>query len=349
MSIFGALRQRLHYHPAILRLRTSIARRKTYRAGILAVALLGSAVLGTMLVVLTQAEAPDSSRAETQEWEILTLINNERRLAGAQPLRMQTNIRDYARIHAKDMRTQGSIWHDMPAYTQWLPDGWRSSAENVAYSSSVARIHQALMDSSGHRTNILNPSYNYIGIGVAHSASGSTMYLSENFLEHSGQVAVVNPPPPADTTRPAVSMTSPLAGFSATIGSTVSLAANATDNIGVTRVEFYNGSTLLGSDVSSPYSFAWNTAGQAAGTKPLTAKAYDGAGNSTISSTISMTLTAAPVNPGTGDANNDGRVNGLDYSILSARYGQNYMAADFNNDGTVSAADLAIMLNRWTW
>ena len=50
-----------------------------------------------------------------------------------------------------------------------------------------------------------------------------------------------------------------------------------------------------------------------------------------------------------GDANGDGHVNGLDYSILASHDGQNYPPADFNGDGTVGAADLAILLSHWTW
>jgi len=50
-----------------------------------------------------------------------------------------------------------------------------------------------------------------------------------------------------------------------------------------------------------------------------------------------------------GDANNDGRVNAIDLSVLLSRDGQNYPPADFNGDGTVGAADLAILLGRWTW
>lgn len=60
----------------------------------------------------------------------------------------------------------------------------------------------------------------------------------------------------------------------------------------------------------------------------------------------------APTPPATsvpGDANGDGRVNGLDYSVLASHDGQNYVPADFNKDGVVGAADLAILLAKWTW
>lgn len=155
-------------------------------------------------------------------------------------------------------------------------------------------------------------------------------------------------PTPADTTAPTVSLTAPAANSSVTVGSTVNMTANAADNVAVTRVEFYNGTTLLGSDATSPYSYAWNTTGQTTGSKSLTAKAFDAAGNTRSSAAVAITL-SNPNMSVPGDANGDGKVNALDLSILISRDGQNYPPADFNGDGTVGAADMAILLARWTW
>jgi hypothetical protein len=152
----------------------------------------------------------------------------------------------------------------------------------------------------------------------------------------------------SDISLPNVAITAPASGSSAAIGTTVNITANATDNVGVTRVEFYNGTTLLGNDTTSPYSWAWNTTGQTAGAKNLTAKAFDAAGNNRTSMTVTVNLTGGTTNI-QGDANGDGRVNAIDLSILITHDGENYAAADFNKDGQVGAADLAILLSRWTW
>jgi hypothetical protein len=154
--------------------------------------------------------------------------------------------------------------------------------------------------------------------------------------------------PPKETVQPTVSLTQPIAASAFTVGSTVNMAATATDNVGVTKVEFYNGSTLIGSDTSAPYAYAWNTTGQTSGAKSLTAKAYDAAGNIGTSAAVSITLNGGTTNI-PGDTNGDGRVNAIDLSVLITHDGENYAAADFNKDGTVGAADLAILLNRWTW
>ena len=78
------------------------------------------------------------------------------------------------------------------------------------------------------------------------------------------------------------------------VGSASTLSANAADSDGtVTKVEFYNGAVLLGTDTTTPYSFSFAPA--AAGTFTLTARAYDNAGAQTTSNSVTVTATnAAP-------------------------------------------------------
>ncbi|WP_223636056.1 S8 family serine peptidase [Corallococcus sp. EGB] len=91
-----------------------------------------------------------------------------------------------------------------------------------------------------------------------------------------------------DTTPPTTSITSPAGG--ATLSGTVSLSASASDNVGVSRVEFYAGTTLLGTATAAPYSITWNTTTVANGTYALTTKAYDAANNVGTSTTVSVTV-----------------------------------------------------------
>ncbi|WPV67923.1 glycosyl hydrolase family 18 protein [Chitinophaga sp. LS1] len=88
---------------------------------------------------------------------------------------------------------------------------------------------------------------------------------------------------------PTVSITSPANNATFTAGATVSITATAADADGsVTKVEFYNGSTLLGTSTASPYTYSW--ASVAAGTYSLTAKATDNSGAATTSSTVTITV-----------------------------------------------------------
>lgn len=151
-----------------------------------------------------------------------------------------------------------------------------------------------------------------------------------------------------DTTAPSTAVTAPVSGAVVQPGTNVTITATATDNVAVTKVEFYNGSTLLGSVPTAPYTFNMAlSATAAAGSRTLTVKAYDAAGN--IGTSASVLIRVATVTQGNGDANNDARVNAIDLSLVISKDGQNFPAADFNRDGIVGAADLAILLARWTW
>lgn len=93
-----------------------------------------------------------------------------------------------------------------------------------------------------------------------------------------------NPPP-------SVSITSPSNGAGFTAPASVTINANASDNGSVTKVEFFQGSTKLGEDTSSPYTFTWTNV--AAGSYSLTARATDNLGATTTSSAVSITVNSS--------------------------------------------------------
>jgi hypothetical protein len=151
-----------------------------------------------------------------------------------------------------------------------------------------------------------------------------------------------------DITPPNVSLTSPVSGTTVQVGSPVTISANATDNVGVSRVDFYADNILLGTDTSSPYGLNWTAAIGTAPNRGLVAKAFDAVGNTGSSQIVMLNVTQQST-PSGGDVNGDGRVNALDLSALISHDGENYAPADFNGDGSVGAADMAILLSRWTW
>lgn len=92
---------------------------------------------------------------------------------------------------------------------------------------------------------------------------------------------------------PSVSLTSPSNNSSYTAPANIPLAASASDSDGtVARVDFYAGSSLIGSDATSPYGTTWS--GVPAGTYTLVAKATDNSGAVTTSNAVSVTVTTPP-------------------------------------------------------
>src|SRR4029077_1805110 len=93
----------------------------------------------------------------------------------------------------------------------------------------------------------------------------------------------------ADTTPPSVAITAPL--NAATVSGTVTVAATATDNVGVVGVQFYLDGAALGSeDTAAPYQIAWDTTNTTNGSHTLTARARDAAGNAKTSSNVIVTV-----------------------------------------------------------
>jgi hypothetical protein len=91
-----------------------------------------------------------------------------------------------------------------------------------------------------------------------------------------------------DTTPPTVSLTAPLAN--ATLSGTVTVSANASDNVGVASVQFLLDGADLGSEVTTaPYSVSWDTSTATAGTHTLSAIAKDAAGNSATATAVTVT------------------------------------------------------------
>lgn len=101
-------------------------------------------------------------------------------------------------------------------------------------------------------------------------------------------VAVAIATTPAESVPPAVAITAPSAGTS--VSGVVSVSVTATDNIGVTGVQWYCDGLALGSSVTAPATLAWDTRTAANGDRVLQARGYDAAGNVGLSASVNVTV-----------------------------------------------------------
>ncbi|TLY18570.1 MAG: hypothetical protein E6K68_11140 [Nitrospirae bacterium] len=96
-----------------------------------------------------------------------------------------------------------------------------------------------------------------------------------------------------DNTVPTISMSSP--NPAATFAGTVTVAASATDNVGVVGVQFKRDGVNLGAEVTAaPYAVSWNTTTASDGAHTLTAVARDSAGNTATAAAVSVTVDNSP-------------------------------------------------------
>ncbi|ACH38815.1 repeat-containing protein [Citrifermentans bemidjiense Bem] len=124
----------------------------------------------------------------------------------------------------------------------------------------------------------------------SYTVSAKAYDAAGNVGQASATVSVFN-----DTTAPSVAISSPVAG--STVNGTVNLYANASDNVGVTKVEFYLDGALQATSTAAPYGFSWNTTTAASGTHTLSAKAYDASGNVGQSASVSVNVVNDSVAP----------------------------------------------------
>lgn len=168
----------------------------------------------------------------------------------------------------------------------------------------------------------LDPNRAYYFAATTYNASGTES-------SYSNIVTVSEAAPPT------VSITSPAAN--ATISGTISVAASAADNVGVTKVEFYRDGILLATDTSTPYVYPLNTALLAPGIYTLMARAYDAAGNAGQSGSVSVTVvndTIVPTVSLTAPANN-ATVSGITTVTASAGDNVGVNNVEFYRDGVL--------------
>lgn len=117
-------------------------------------------------------ETSEFTPAENLEKEMINLINNERSNRSLDSLEYGGKLREVARFHSNDMFKRGYFSHYSPE-GQTVADraekfgiSFLIIGENLAYAPTLNLAHSGLMNSPGHRANILSADFNKIGIGI---------------------------------------------------------------------------------------------------------------------------------------------------------------------------------------
>lgn len=114
---------------------------------------------------------------------MLALVNNERAAHGLGALSMRSDVVGIAAGHSRAMASKRTIWHNDAYFTSSNRSALRAKllGENVAMNSSVDDAHRRLMNSPGHRANILDGRFTQVGISVVHDERGF-FYFTQNFM-----------------------------------------------------------------------------------------------------------------------------------------------------------------------
>lgn len=157
-------------------------------------------------------------------------------------------------------------------------------------------------------------------------AAGRDDYYGHGRVDAGAAVLAAASSMATDATPPTVAIDSPTGGL---VSGSVEVAASATDNVGVARVDLMADGNLVGTDSSAPFSFVWDSTAVANGWATLSAIAYDDAGNSGLSAPVTVNVSNSTDTPSAPDTTppslaisnptNGAKVNGNVEVLASAR------------------------------
>lgn len=141
--------------------------------------------VAVLLIALLQTAEPVPAHLSAEQ-QIFAQLNQERQKAGLTELEWNDNAAMAARNHSRLLAENGQLSHQFPGEAT-VPERvgatgarFTLSAENIARTEHVEDVHLALMNSPGHRANMLNPSYNAAGIGVVEDKG--RVYVTQDFI-----------------------------------------------------------------------------------------------------------------------------------------------------------------------
>jgi Cysteine-rich secretory protein family len=138
-------------------------------------------LIGLILAVTVAGLPMTLAHAGTSDDEagFVSRINALRASKGVRTLEVHPNLVQKARDWAQTMGSAGKIWHSK------LSDGitadWQKLGENVGMGGAVEALHNAFVASPRHYDNLVDPDFNYVGIGVVY-VDGTT-YVTEMFMK----------------------------------------------------------------------------------------------------------------------------------------------------------------------
>lgn len=127
---------------------------------------------GSTQTVKLPYKVQDAKPRPDLEAQMLLLVNKERLKAGLKPLKADPQLTPVARAHSADMFARGYFSHYTPEQKtpfdrlREAKISFLAAGENLAFAKTLSIAHEGLMNSPGHRANILNPAFGRLGIGI---------------------------------------------------------------------------------------------------------------------------------------------------------------------------------------
>ena len=116
-----------------------------------------------------------------QQLELIDRINATRAEHGLPALKPHPSPMAKAQAWAETMAADGDLRHS--ELSDGITGEWKVIGENVGYSGDIPTVHQAFLDSPGHRANILDERFNWVGTGYAEGPDGR-IWVAQVFVQY---------------------------------------------------------------------------------------------------------------------------------------------------------------------
>mgnify|MGYP001615559641 CR=1 FL=1 len=203
------------------------------------------------------------------------------------PLASGITLVPYSIFTVWDANTSRVLW---PVVTG--PDG--RVRQMLGYTAATNTWEDMIGDFSGMRANCA-----FYDPAISATLGAGSVFDPEGYSQRKLFLWLDGPATPntgGDTTAPTCTLTAPATG-STISGASVAMAATATDNVAVSRVDFYLDGTLFATDDTSPYTTTLNSLGVPDGTHTLMARAVDSSLNQSPPSSVTVTVLNNPPPP----------------------------------------------------
>src|SRR5437588_3338282 len=169
-------------------------------------ALVTAAAMGVSLLAFAHPAVASGS----DEFYFVNAINAVRANRGLAPLVVDGQLTSTAQSWSSHMAGDGTLSHNPNLSSQ--VSNWRTLGENVGTGSSLQSIEAAFENSPHHFENMVDPGYQYVGVGVVQDGNG-TYWVTEDFKQPATAPKPAPPPaapaPPKAVTRPAAAKPAP--------------------------------------------------------------------------------------------------------------------------------------------
>lgn len=126
--------------------------------------LIAGLVLTSLMPATTAGAACYSNNRK--ERAFASKLNLARRAAGRTTLNLDPQLSKAAKVHTREMVNKNLLYHTPTETLKRRVTNWYELGENVGVGSTVTSLNTAFMNSEAHRSNILYPSFRYVGIGA---------------------------------------------------------------------------------------------------------------------------------------------------------------------------------------